>query len=124
MEFPFVRGSIEVSKFIYSNKSQELLNKNLYLGKDFMELNNILTSIDSSIIIKDNINATTDPIKFDKEKFLKEKDLFKLNYKKLNYQQLTQLFSEMDEKTFQENEEAYKYYISKFFSNPDKKMLM
>jgi hypothetical protein len=26
----------------------------------------------------------------------------------------------MDEKTFKENQEAYKYYVSKFFDNPEK----
>ena len=121
LEFLFVRGSIEVSKFIYSQKSENLLNKDLYLGQNFEELNKILLSIDSNAIVKDNINAVTDLIKFDKKKFMENKDLLGLMYKKLNYQQLTQLFAEMDEKTFKENQEAYKYYIEKFFDNPGKK---
>ena len=29
----------------------------------------------------------------------------------------------MDEKTFKENQEAYKYYVSKFFDNPEKNFL-
>ena len=40
LEFPFVRGLIEVEKFIYSEKLEKLLNKDLYLGKNFLELNN------------------------------------------------------------------------------------
>ena len=102
-----------------------MLNKDLYLGKNFIELNNILISIDSSIIIKEDIKATCDILKFDKKKLLKEKDLqknlLKLNYKNMSYLQLTQMFAEMDEKQFNENEEAYKYYLSEFFSDPDKK---
>ena len=39
----------------------------------------------------------------------------------MNYLQLTQIFAEIDEKTFNENEDAYKYYLSEFFSDPDKK---
>ena len=125
LEFFFVRGLIEVEKFIYSEKSEKLLNKNLYLGKNFLELNNILISIDSSTIIKEDIKATCDLLKFDKKNLLKEKDLqknlLKLNYKNMSYLQLTQMFAEMDEKQFNENEEAYKYYLSEFFSDPDKK---
>jgi len=120
LEFLLVGGSIEVSKFIYSERSEELLNKNLYLGGNFEELTNILTSIDSKTIEKEDINATADLIKF-KKKILSEKDLEKFNYEKLNYQQLTKLFADMDEAALKEHQEAYKYYISKFFGNPDKK---
>lgn len=76
------------------------MNKDLYLGLDFDYLRNILTSIGFKTIEKHHINV---------------------NYDKLNYQQLTKLFAEMDEETFKENQEAYKYYITKFFGNPDKK---
>jgi len=106
LEFLLPGGSIEVSNFIYSEKSKELLNKNLYLGDNFEKLKNILISIGSKTIEK---------------KILSEKDLVKFNYEKLNYQQLTKLFSEMDEETFNNNQEVYKYYLSKFFGNSDKK---
>ena len=100
LEFLFVKGFIEVEKFIYSENSEKLLNKDLYLGLDFDYLRNILTSIGFKTIEKHHINV---------------------NYDKLNYQQLTKLFAEMDEETFKDNQEAYKYSITKFFGNPDKK---
>ena len=106
LEFLLSGDSIEISNFIYSEKSKELLNKNLYLGDNFEKLKNILISIGSKTIEK---------------KILSEKDLVKFNYGILNYQQLTKLFNEMDEETFNNNQEVYKYYLSKFFGNPDKK---
>ena len=117
-----MKGSIDVSNFIYIKNSDNLLDKDLYLQKDFQKLNDIINSFDKNVIKEEKKNVgNADLIIFEKKKYLEKEELFKLRYEQLNFQQLTQLFAEMDEETFKENEEAFNYYKSLFFSNPEKK---
>ena len=123
LEYLFVKGSIEVKNFVNSDNSEQLLNKNIYIGSDFIELNKILNTIKNSVSKTPEPNVDLIKQLFSKGKISTQdkKNILKFDYKSLNYQQLTALLSEMDDKTFDECKEIYEYYLSTYFSNPNKK---
>lgn len=144
-----VKGSIEVNNFVNSPESKKLLDKNLYLGNDFNKLNDVFNLIKNSIR-KTQENSNVDFIKmlFSKEvnqdstiqdittKDINTKDITKdiningeitniLNfcYEKLNYQQLTQIFADMDDETFDKSQKVYNYYCEAFFGYKQKMLI-
>jgi len=124
LEYLFVKGSIEVENFVNSEYSEQLLNKKIYISTEFKELNNVLNTIKNIISKIPEINV--DLIKqlfFSKGKINEQdkKNILMFDYKSLKYQQLTQLLSEMDDKTFDKCKEIYEYYLSTYFSNSNKK---
>jgi len=123
LEYLFTEGTNEVKNFVNSENSVKLLNKNIYLGKNFNKLKEILKSIKDNIANK--TKSKPDLIKkLSSEDIIPKSDnnrIFRENYKDLNYSELSELLSKMDDKALKENKDIYDYYISKFFSDPNTK---
>ena len=124
LEYLFTEGTIEVKNFVNSENSVKLLNKNIYLGKNFNKLKEILKSIKDNIANKTKSKPDLIKKKLSSEDIIPKSDnnrIFRENYKDLNYSELSELLSKMDDKALKENKDIYDYYISKFFSDPNTK---